>query len=206
MKRLFIIALLLFTTGVFADANISNIRETLKHVETQHNPAAMGDYVNGIPMSYGILQIQQGAIDDVNKEFGTSYTHEDAFSEACSEEIFDLYIQKWANHLEKRQNRTATAEDIVRIWNGGPNGYLRHSTIKYFEKYKKYRYLCNMENKRKCLVGDKLGIVTASYTHTLDVFLFKDRRHMTGVHKRYVKLLPLEKPHYDGAQLTLNYA
>jgi hypothetical protein len=57
-------------------------------------------------------------------------------------------------------------------------------------------------NKRKCLVGNKLGIVTESYTHTMDVFLFKDRRTMGGVHKRYVKLLPME-PKGDRAQLQL---
>jgi hypothetical protein len=58
-------------------------------------------------------------------------------------------------------------------------------------------------NKRKCIIDGKLGIITASYTHTADVFLFKPRKTMWGVHKKYVKLLPL-KPVGDRAQLTLN--
>jgi hypothetical protein len=60
-------------------------------------------------------------------------------------------------------------------------------------------------NKRKCLVGGKLGMVTQKYTHTMDVFLFKERRIMHGVHQKYVKLLQLEKPHFDPAQLAINY-
>lgn len=60
-------------------------------------------------------------------------------------------------------------------------------------------------NKRKCIVGGKLGIVMTSYTHTMDVFLFKDKRFMSGVHKKYVHLQPLEKPKINTAQLSFNY-
>jgi len=49
-----------------------------------------------------------------------------------------------------------------------------------------------------------MGLVTKSYTHTMDVFLFKKRRIMYGVHKKYVKLLPVEKRKNDRAQLTLD--
>jgi hypothetical protein len=48
-------------------------------------------------------------------------------------------------------------------------------------------------------------MVTASYTHTMDVYLFKKRRTMSGVNTRYVRLLPLEVPKVDRAQLTIDY-
>lgn len=60
-------------------------------------------------------------------------------------------------------------------------------------------------NKRKCIVNKQLGIVTAAYTYTMDVYLFKNKRTMSGVNRRYVKLLPLEKPKQDRAQLQFNY-
>ena len=60
-------------------------------------------------------------------------------------------------------------------------------------------------NKQKCVINGKLGIVTNRYTHTMDVYLFKDKRYMNGVHRRYVKLLPLEKPPEDPSQLVINY-
>jgi len=205
MKRLTLFTLLLFTTMVIANSKLPEIRDTLKWVETNHDPHAIGD--GGA--SYGILQIKQIAIDDVNRKFGTSYKHEDAFKIKCAEEIFTLYISMWADHLEKKEGREATIEDMVRIWNGGPRGYKKSSTINYYYKYLKYKkngYLCDMkQNKQKCCIDGKLGVVTNRYTHTVDVYLFKSKRHMVGVHRKYVKLLPLEKLPINPAQLVINY-
>lgn len=187
------IAVLLFTTAMMAEVKLPEIREVLKHVETNYNPDVIGD--NGT--SFGILQIRQIAIDDVNQKCGTSYSHEDAFDVTCSEEIFDLYVTIWSDKLEIRHGREATVEDIVRIWNGGPRGYQKNSTKHYYNKFINYSYLCNMATKsdnRKCFVGGKLGIVTKRYTHTVDVFLFKSKRTMYGVHKKYVKMLPVDLP------------
>lgn len=58
-------------------------------------------------------------------------------------------------------------------------------------------------NKRYCTVRGEKGLVVNSYTHTMDVFLFKRRTTTYGVHKRFVKLLPLEVPKVDKAQLSL---
>jgi len=153
MKRLFIIALLLVSTFIRAEVNIPEITEILKQVETNHNPEALGDYnEDGIPLSYGILQIKQIAIDDVNRRYKTHYKHEDAFNVECAEEIFKLYTGMWAKRLERKEGRKATAEDIVRIWNGGPNGYKRKSTVAYHLKYKNYYYL--WKNKRWAIIKD----------------------------------------------------
>jgi len=190
MKNFLIIAvLLLFTTMASADVKLPEIREVLKHVESNYNPDVIGD--NGT--AFGILQIRQLAIDDVNQKYGTNYIHQDAFNVKKSEEIFDLYVTIWSDKLELRHGRKATVEDIVRIWNGGPRGYQKKSTKHYYNKFINYSYLCDMEKPtRKCLVGGKLGIITGRYTHTLDVFMFKSKRTMYGVHKKYVKLLPRE--------------
>ena len=143
-KQLLLMSLFLVTLTASAD-DLFEIREILKHVETEYDATALGDYNrNGVPLSYGILQIQWNAIQDVNRKFGTQYTHEDAFDVACAEEIFILYIDIWTKHLEKREGREATPEDIVRIWNGGPTGYKRDSTLKYFRKYLKYRKFRNI--------------------------------------------------------------
>lgn len=196
MKNFLIIALVLFSTVMMASADVKlpEIREVLKEVETNCNPDKIGD--NGT--AFGILQIRPLAIEDVNQKYGTHYTHQDAFDVICAEEIFELYLTIWGDKLEKREGREATVEDIVRIWNGGPRGYRLKSTKEYFLKYLKFKnktYLCNMEtNKRKCFVGGKLGIITGRYTHTVDVFMFKAQKTMYGVHKKYVKILPMDVP------------
>jgi hypothetical protein len=211
MKTLFLIAILLFSVSTSmamtsVDVELPEIREVLKQVETNNNPDAMGD--DGC--SFGVLQIRQGVIKDVNRAHDTSFTHNDAFDVRISEQLFDLYVTIWADNLENKLGRKATVEDIVRIWNGGPTGYKKHSTKHYFKKYLTYKnktYICNMETNpdtRKCLVGGKLGLVTGRYTHTMDVFVFKTKKTMYGVHKKYVKMLPVDLP-LETNQLTIQF-
>lgn len=61
------------------------------------------------------------------------------------------------------------------------------------------------KDKRECTVNGKLGMVINSYTHTMDVFLYKERKTMFGVKKTYVKLIPREKPHYNVNQIYLEF-
>lgn len=170
MKKFIIILVLLSGLQLQAE-NMAEVLDILKWVESSNNPELVGDGGR----SWGILQIQQVVIDDVNKKYGTQYVHSDAFDEACAEEIFHLYTTMWVVKLEKRHNRRATLEDMLRIWNGGPRGYQKSATDDYIIKYYKYKKLFTM-NKRKCFVKGKLGLVTATYTHTVDVLLFKTKK------------------------------
>lgn len=153
-KVIIIIALTLFTTitksepiteteATLTELDVTEIREVLKQVETNNNPDVIGDSGD----SYGVLQIQKLAIIDVNERYGTSYTHKDALKVEHAERIFILYIKRWVKHLERVEGRKATVEDVVRIWNGGPNGYKRKSTLLYYNKYKKFKYLCNKDKE-----------------------------------------------------------
>ena len=181
--RKILLGLLLVTVAVNA-SKAKEMIHILKYVETEHNPNIKGD--DG--RSWGILQIQQIAIDDVNRKYGTDYTHQDAFDISCAEEIFELYTQMWSEHLEKNQGREATEEDIVRIWNGGPRGWNKKSTLKYLKKYRKYKKKHSM-NKRKVIVNGNMGVVIATYTYTCDVFMFKSRKTLTGVSRRFMKVI-----------------
>lgn len=152
MKRLFLLALLFAVSFTAGAESIDETIEVLKYVESEHNPAALGDFriIDGkkTPTAFGILQIRKIAIDDVNRVYGTTYTIQDAFDISCSEEIFKLYIKHWAGKVCDRDGRDATTEDIVRIWNGGPRGYKKGSTRWYLKKYLNYRknlYLCENE-------------------------------------------------------------
>ena len=183
MKKILILVLLFSTT--IGASNINEIRNVLKHVETNYNLDAVGDGGD----SFGILQIQEGVILDVNRKYGTKYTHQDAFNEACAEEIFELYIQMWSKKLETKEQRPVTEQDIVRIWNGGPRGYKRSSTLDYLEKYQEYKEILVM-NKRNCIVNRKKGVIINAYTYTYDIFLYKTKRMMFGVSKKVVHILP----------------
>lgn len=196
MKKILITGLLMLGIIQSQANNMPELRDILKIMESHNDPNQIGD--NG--KSWGILQIQLNVIKDVNKAYGTQYIHSDAFDEGCAEEIFELYLAIWVGKLEKRHNRKATIEDMVRIWNGGPRGYQRSSTLDYLKKYYKYKTLYSMNN-RVCFVRGKLGIVTATYTHTYDVFLFKTRKTM-NVNKKFTNLVPKE-PKVNTGQLKL---
>jgi len=190
MKKILILVLLFSTT--IGASNISKIREVLKHVETNYRTEMIGDGGD----SFGILQIQEGVILDVNRKYGTDYTHQDAFDERCAEEIFELYIQMWSKKLETKEQRPVTEQDIVRIWNGGPRGYKKASTLDYLEKYKKYKNILIM-SKRNCIVNRKQGVIMETHTYTYDIFMYKSRRMMYGVSKKVVHLLPKVETHKE---------
>ena len=93
------------------------------------NPYVVGD--NGY--AYGLMQIHKAVILDVNNHYDTSYSHKDAFDPELAREIFDKYIRLYAT--EERLGRVPTLEDVARIWNGGPNGWKKDSSLKYWLGY-----------------------------------------------------------------------
>jgi hypothetical protein len=154
MKRLFLLAMLFAVSFTAQSETIEDITDVLKYVESEHNPKALGDYRGETPTAFGILQIRKIAIDDVNRVYGTKYRIKDAFDISCAEEIFKLYTDYWSAKLEKREGREVTTADIVRMWNGGPRGYMKTSTkwyLKKFLRYKKRIQLYKNESKTKVL-------------------------------------------------------
>jgi hypothetical protein len=104
--------------------------------ESGGNDRAIGD--GGA--SHGPLQIQKACLIDANQWRKAKGLSQFRFPNACydrqkSEQILIAYLHKYAN--EKRVGRPPTLEDYARIWNGGPNGYKKQATVKYWDKLKK---------------------------------------------------------------------
>lgn len=62
--------------------------------------------------------------------------YEDCADLSYSKRVFAAYMERYAT--ERRLGRPVTDEDRARIWNGGPNGYKKKATIKYWNKVKEY--------------------------------------------------------------------
>jgi len=92
-------------------------------VESGGYAGAVGDGGRAL----GVLQIHAGVVADVNQYYGTTYTHADAFDHFAAIRICRLYL---AMHVP----RNATPEIYARIWNGGPHGNKKASTLKYWKK------------------------------------------------------------------------
>lgn len=120
---------------LFLTVNINSLYDTIKYIETNNNPELIGD--NG--KAYGVVQIHQICIDEVNMIYGTDYTHEDAFDTICAREIFNLTLEAGRQKYIKKYKKEPTKEDLIRMWNGGIyNGYRKKQTKKYYKKYLKW--------------------------------------------------------------------
>jgi len=99
-------------------------------VESGDNVMAVGD--NG--KAYGCMQIHAAYVEDVNRIWNTRFVHEDAFDKTSSIEMFLIYTGHYATKMEDKLDRKATFEDLARIHNGGPNGWQKEATKKYWAK------------------------------------------------------------------------
>jgi len=134
MRKFLFIGLLFLSLHITAK-DYEEIVEVLKYVETLNQPHLIGD--NGD--SFGVLQVQKGAVEDVNRYYGTDYKHEDMFQVECAEEVTTLYMKMGADLYRKKYNKEATVEVLVRNHNGGIyRGHRVRATIKYYKTYLKW--------------------------------------------------------------------
>ena len=85
--------------------------------------------------AYGVLQIRQPCLQDVNQLRGTSYTLADVHrNSSISRWVAVQYLRHWGAVYERRTGKIITPEVLSRIWNGGPNGWKRKSTEVYWAK------------------------------------------------------------------------
>lgn len=135
MRRLAIIVLLLFSLSSSAtDLNV--MFEVIKEVETNNQWDAVGD--NG--KAFGIVQIHKICVDDVNRIYGTDYSHTDMFDESCAKEVFVLYLTAGIDRYQNIHGTSPTEGQIARMWNGGIyRGYLKNTTKRYLRRYLIYR-------------------------------------------------------------------
>ncbi len=74
----------------------------------------------------GVLQIRPIMVKEVNRILRfDKYTLQDRWDKQKSIEMFNVIRQHTPN---------PTNEKIARNWNGGPNGYKKNSTLKYWQK------------------------------------------------------------------------
>ena len=78
--------------------------------------------------------MQEAYVQDAAEFAGQKWVHIDALDELTTVRIFRAYMDRYAT--EERLGRPVTFEDIARIHNGGPNGYKKKSTLRYWEKVK----------------------------------------------------------------------
>ena len=107
-------------------------------VESHNDSLVIGDK-NLTNRAYGICQIRQGYLDDVNKIAHTHYTMEDLIhNKGLSRWCVVQYVSHYGIRYTRLTNRPVTIQVAARIHNGGPNGWRRKSTDAFLEKFKNH--------------------------------------------------------------------
>ena len=112
------------TAGTQTAATASTSNSLLYAIHQVESSGSTKDNIIGDKgKAIGPLQIHATEYD---KSIGGEY--KDCFKLSYSSKIFLAYMQRYG--------KGKTIEQQARIWNGGPKGYKKSATIKYWEKVK----------------------------------------------------------------------
>lgn len=111
---------------------LSPLERAIVQVESGGKLDAIGD-LHLSNKAYGPMQVRLPCVLDVNRVYKTKYEPEDCLNNLeISVDIFRKYTALWAT--KKRTGYEPTDEMRARIWNGGPRGWMKQSTIAYWGK------------------------------------------------------------------------
>jgi len=102
-------------------------------VESSGDTNAIGDE----GQAYGLLQMHSAYVQDAAEWANRDWTHEDAFDPHKALRIFMAYMDRYAKS-QNRPSGMSQEEYCCRVHNGGPNGFMKESTIPYWKKVKKH--------------------------------------------------------------------
>ena len=133
MFRTCFIVSLFFVSSSFgiSEKELTRVLQAIRIVESNNIPSAVGDGGNAI----GVYQIWESYWKDATEFSNLGGKYRDCFVPEYADRIVRCYMKRYAT--PRRLGREATMQDIARIHNGGPNGYKKQATIKYWEKVEK---------------------------------------------------------------------
>lgn len=135
--KITVIALILFfaAKGAFGQEingqpTLEQLLDAIAQVESNCNDLAIGDSGKAI----GRFQIHKSYWIDGTAYLKVSWPYSDVKDVVKARQVVRAYLAQYAT--KKRLGRIPTLEDMARIHNGGPDGYKKAATKKYWIKIK----------------------------------------------------------------------
>jgi hypothetical protein len=126
--------------------NFASLLYAIEQVESNGRTDAIGDSGKAA----GCLQIHKIMVDDVNRILSrTEFTYADRLSRQKSFAMARIYL----NHYGKGKS----IEQQARIWNGGPNGHKKQSTLQYAAKVNNVAQASRLSLNKPALRGQSNG-------------------------------------------------
>ena len=87
----------------------------------------------------GVAQIRTTCLADCNRIArregdGREFAPSDRLRPGTSREMWRIYLEHYGRQYQRKTGRTPTDEVYARIWNGGPQGWKRASTLPYWRQ------------------------------------------------------------------------
>ena len=115
-------------TAPLTEKEMTDVLAAIRIVESNDDPNAVGDGGDSI----GCYQIQKCYWLDAKEFSDLGGTYLDCYNRGYADRTVRFYMARYAT--ERRLGREVTQEDIARIHNGGPNGYKKECTKKFWKK------------------------------------------------------------------------
>ncbi|MBC8442587.1 MAG: hypothetical protein H8D80_00190 [Proteobacteria bacterium] len=116
--------------------------QAIGQIESNNKDDAVGDGGNAIGR-YQIWKIYWQDAVEFDPSIGGEY--EDVTDPDYAARVVLAYLRRYAT--KKRLGHEPTFEDMARIHNGGPNGYKKDATIKYWNKVEPVLEIIQVENE-----------------------------------------------------------
>jgi hypothetical protein len=87
----------------------------------------------------GMAQVRTVCLEDVNRiarlrGLSERFAPADRTDPRAARRIWELYLGYYGDQYRKETGRTPTDEVYARIWNGGPAGWKKSSTVAYWQR------------------------------------------------------------------------
>jgi hypothetical protein len=115
-------------TAPLTEKEMTDVLAAIRIVESNDDPNAVGDGGDSI----GCYQIQKCYWLDAKEFSDLDGTYLDCYNRGYADRTVRFYMARYAT--ERRLGREVTQEDVARIHNGGPNGYKKECTKKFWKK------------------------------------------------------------------------
>ena len=88
--------------------------------------------------SQNIYQITERFVDDVNRiSTEEKFVYSDRYDRKRSERMMEIYLTHYCIKYTNETGRLPTWETMARIHNGGPRGWSKYATKKYWRRVKR---------------------------------------------------------------------
>lgn len=88
--------------------------------------------------SDNVYQIRDIYIDDVNRIYNMNVSYRVKFDKEKSEQLMVLYWSYYGERYTKLTGKPVSYEVLARIHNGGPDGWKKYATKRYWKRVKFY--------------------------------------------------------------------